>query len=135
MLVIEKNDNAKKIIKKITELNDNIFTELWLKETYPVVCIIKYKCEIPICVALLHEIDFDPLHKYDTAPLLLDYIYTIGEYRRKNYAYKLIEKIKQKNKIVGFCCNVESIKLFIKCGFSYHYNKNDMVRFPPFNLN
>ena len=133
MLVIEKNENAKTLVKKMNELKNNIFTESWLKETYPVVCIIKYKGETPICVALLHEIDFDPLHKYDTAPLLLDYIYTMGEYRRKNYAYKLVEKIKQKNKVVGFCCNDESIKLFIKCGFSYHYD-NDMVRFPPLNL-
>ena len=128
MLIFE-NSKAKQIIRNINELANNPFIELWLKETYKVFCVIKYDKTKPICIALLHKIDFDPLYIFDKPPLLLDYIYTFPEYRRQNYACKLIIKLIQKNKIIGFCFNNESIKLFVKCGFSH--NSNDMVRFPP----
>ena len=132
MLIFEKSNTAKQIIQNIQELSSNPFIQLWLKETYEVFCVIKYHNTKPTCIAVLHKIDFDPLHKFNKPPLLLDYIYTFPEYRRQNYAYKLIINLIQKNKIIGFCCNDESIKLFVKCGFSYH-SDNEMVRFPPLN--
>jgi GNAT superfamily N-acetyltransferase len=115
MLIFEKSNKAKQIIQNIQELSNNPFIQLWLKETYEVFCVIKYHNTNPICIAVLHKIDFDPLHKFNKPPLLLDYIYTFPEYRRHNYAYKLIINLIQKNKIIGFCCNDESIKLFVKC--------------------
>jgi len=131
MLIIENDSKAKQLVTSFTELCDDPFTQGWLKETYPVFCVVKYNetKTNPICVALLHKIDFDPLHIFDN-PVLLDYIYTMTEHRRNNYAYNLLRKIMKKNKVVGFCCNDESAKLFVKCGFSYHPNKHWMVRFP-----
>ena len=133
MLVIENGSNAKQLVTTFIELCDDPFTQRWLKETYPVFCVIKYNetKTNSICIALLHKIDFDPLHLFDN-PVLLDYIYTMTGYRRNNYAYNLLRKIIKKNKVIGFCCNDESAKLFVKCGFSYHPDKQWMVRFPPF---
>jgi hypothetical protein len=130
MLIFEKLNKAKQIIQNIQELSNNPFIQLWLKETYEVFCVIKYNNTNPICIAVLHKIYFDPLHKFNKPPLL-NYNYTFLEYRRHNYAYKLIINLIQKNKIIGFCCNDESIKLFVKCGFSYH--SNEIMRFPPLN--
>uniref|UniRef100_A0A6C0HT70 Uncharacterized protein n=1 Tax=viral metagenome TaxID=1070528 RepID=A0A6C0HT70_9ZZZZ len=131
MLIIENGIKAKQLVTSFTELYDDSFTQRWLKETYPVFCVVKYDetKTNPICVALLHKIDFDSLHIFDN-PVLLDYIYTMTEHRRNNYAYNLLRKIMKKNKIIGFCCNDESAKLFVKCGFSYHPDKQWMVRFP-----
>lgn len=132
MLIIENGSKAKQLVTSFIELRDDPFTQLWLNHSYPVFCVVTYNetKTNPICVALLHKIDFDPLHIFDN-PVLLDYIYTMTEYRRNNYAYNLLRKIMKKNKLIGFCRNDASAKLFVKCGFSYHPDKHWMVRFPP----
>jgi hypothetical protein len=128
-----KDNQAKELVKGIHELKDNQFVHVWLKE-HSVYSVVTYdENKHPICIALLHKIEFDPLHIFDKPPLLLDYIYTMEKYRRKNYAYKLIVKMTKNNKIIGYCCNDESVQLFVKCGFSYHMDQFEMVRFPPFS--
>jgi len=136
MLVIEKGDKAKQLVKKFIELHNDSFTQQWLEETYPVFCIIKYDNAKthPICIALLHKIDFDSFHIFDK-PVLLDYIYTMIKYRKNGFASNLIHKIINKNQIIGFCCNDESTRLFVKNGFSYHPDKQWMVRYPPLIYN
>lgn len=128
-----KDKQAKEFIKNIQELKNNKFVRVWLEEPNSVYSIITYDetKTIPICIALLHKIQFDPLYPFDKPPLLLDYIYTMEKYRRNNHAYKLIVKIKKNNKLIGYCCNDESVNLFVKCGFSYHLDHLEMVRFPP----
>jgi hypothetical protein len=128
----EFGTEAKRFIYNLIDLKDNPFIQQWLQETYPVFCVIKYNEEntYPVCFALLHKMDFDPLNIFDK-PVLLDYIYTMPKCRRNMHAYKLLIRIIKKNKVIGFCCNDESEKLFIKCGFSYHPNNQFMVRFPP----
>ena len=134
MLVIKKGIKAKQLVNEIIQLYDELyddpFINQWLMETYSVFCIIKYYGNIPVCISLLHKIDFDPYHIFDT-PVLLNYIYTLQEYRKNKYAYNLLRKIIKNNQIIGFCGNDASANLFIKCGFSYHSEKQYMVRFPP----
>ena len=119
------------MVREVSELRDNAFTQLWLNETYPVFCVIKYDRThtYPICLALLHKIDFDPLHIFDN-PKLLDYIYTLKEYRHNGHASYLLRKITKNNQVIGFCCNDEGVRMFVKNGFSHDPN-NEMVRYPP----
>ena len=94
MLIIENGNKAKQRVKSFVELRDDPFAKGWLQETYPVFCVIKYDetKTIPICIALLHKIDFDPKRIFAN-PVWLDYIYTMTEYRRSSYAYSLVRKI------------------------------------------
>ena len=131
MLVIKNGIEAKEFISSLSVFCDDKWTNLWLKETNPVFCVVKYDSTktIPICMALLHKMDFDP-YKIHENPKLLDYIYTRPEDRRKRYAFHLVNKLIKHNNITAFCGNDDSIELFIKCGFSYHENYH-LVRFPP----
>lgn len=131
MLVTQSGNLAKQTIREVSELRDNPFTQLWLNETYPVFCVIRYDTTntYPLCLALLHKVDFDPLRIFEK-PLLLDYIYTPKKYRNNGHASYLVRKITKKNKIIGFCCNEEAVNMFIKNGFSYD-PQNEMVRYPP----
>ena len=132
MLVIEVGVKAKQLISSFDELCDDPIANLWLKETYPVFCVVKFNKSktTPICIALLHKIDYDSCGIFDN-PVLLDYIYTANAHRGKGSASALLQALKKNNKIIGFCCNNESAKLFVKCGFSYHPDTQFMVRFPP----
>lgn len=134
MIVIKEGHDAKELVRTLVteyiELQGNIFIKQWLRETYPVFCIIQYNKTHPTCITLLHKIDIDPYRIFQN-PVLLDYIYTMTSCRRRGHANKLLNKIIKNNKIIGFCCNDESVELFVKSGFSYHSEKQDMVRYPP----
>lgn len=136
MLIIEKGSNAKGLIGTIGALNDNKFTKQWMQETNEVFCIVKYvvaedeSTNHVVCVALLHKLDFDPMHLHDKM-VLLDYIFTVPEKRRKGFAFSMLKKLKKKNKIIAFCSNDASVDLFKKSDFSYHLDNHSMMRFPP----
>jgi hypothetical protein len=61
--------------------------------------------------------DFDPLNKH-SSPYTLNYIYTFKDFRRKNYACKMLEYIKSKEEIgCVFCNGIESTNLFKKANY------------------
>ena len=59
----------------------------------------------------------------------LDYIYTLPEYRKKQYAYKLLLHIKKSNNITAFCSNEMSEMLFVKAGYILRDINNDVSTF------
>ena len=69
--------------------------------------------------AILHKMDFDPLNIFKN-PYLLDLIYVFEQYRRKGYALKILEKLKDnREELTMFCSNDSSINLFKKAGYDY----------------
>ena len=82
--------------------------------------------------AILHKMDFDPLNIFKN-PYLLDLIYVFEQYRRKGYALKILEKLKDnREELTMFCSNDSSINLFKKAGYDYVgiRNNSDFFRSP-----
>ncbi|CAG9831341.1 unnamed protein product [Diabrotica balteata] len=118
-------------VRKIKQLNlDDILIDQWI-QNMKVTCYILYVSGEPASFVLLSKCDFDPLGHHD-APRVLDYIYTLPKYRRKGYAYKLMEHVKKNNQFTAFCSNDESERLFLKCKCINHglMNYNVMFRHP-----
>ena len=132
MLIIKTNQDAKNIINSFSKLKNDIYVNQWLKETNGVFCVLKFNDNYEIiCFALMHLLDYDPLHLH-IKPVYLDYIYTFNKYKRQGYASSLLLKIIKKNTITAFCNNDQSVLLFRKCGFSVI---NNLARFPPIEEN
>ena len=119
---------AKETIRQIFKI-ENMYVNQWLnEENKRVFCVVlRNKQNEPLTFVLLHTMDYDPIN-YHTKPLLLDFVYTFTNHRRRGYAMKLKNKIKKKNQITEFCNCDESVELFKKCGFSSTYKS--IVRFP-----
>ena len=78
-----------------------------------------------VAFAILHKMDFDPFNIFKN-PYLLDLIYVFEQYRRKGYAMKILEKLKDnKEELTMFCSNEASINLFKKAGYNYMGLRND----------
>jgi hypothetical protein len=133
------NDNAKKYVKKIvknkTELEKNFYNNInnWLKETRDVKCYVLCDKDNIVNIILLSKCDYDTQKKH-SIPFILDYIYTFLEYRRNNFAYKMLLYIKTKEQITAFCSNDESESLFKKADYLFsgydQMNINPVFRFP-----
>lgn len=67
--------------------------------------------------ALLHKVDFDPLHTH-VNPKVLDFIYVLEAYRRQGHAVELLQKVKENNQATAFCNSDESVALFEKAGYT-----------------
>ena len=136
------NQNAKKYIKKIIKNNtllENDFVNRWLDEPRDVKCyILSKKDNIIINIILLSKCDYDPYKQHKIPhkiPYTLDYIYTFLEYRRNNFAYKMLLYIKNKEEITAFCSNDESEHLFKKAeyifsGYDKMMNVLPVFRYP-----
>ena len=124
---VEKNNPAKNTIRHIFMDTNNKFVNLWLLHDMDVFCIILYYETVPVSFALLHKMDYDPIHVH-TKPVLLDYIFTWPNYRNHGFASKLIRKIKVKNQITGYCSTEQSELLFKRAGYSV--DQFGMIRFP-----
>jgi hypothetical protein len=134
------NENAKKYITKVVKNRVNIEQQFyhnashWLKEPNDVKCYALCEKEKIINIILLSKCDHDPEGKH-TTPYILDFIYTFPEYRRNNFAYRMLIYIKPKEQITTFCSNDESEKLFKKAEYIYSgldplKNKLPVFRFP-----
>jgi len=134
------NQKAKKYIKKIVNNISQLEPEFyynanrWLDETRDVKCYVLCEKNSICSILLLSKCDYDPQKKHDL-PFILDYIYTFLEYRRNNYAYKMLLYIKTKEQITAFCSNNESEKLFKKAeyiftGYDPITNRLPIFRFP-----
>ena len=81
MLIIKTNQDAKNIINSFSKLKNDIYVNQWLKETNGVFCVLKFNDNYEIiCFALMHLLDYDPLHLH-IKPVYLDYIYTFNKYK------------------------------------------------------
>jgi hypothetical protein len=131
MIITKTGSDAKQFVVGISELFDDIIVKGWLSETDPTFCIIKYNNKVPVCIALLHKIEYDVLGIFEN-PVVLDYIYTMIVYRKNGYAYKLLKKLTKNNQIIGFSSNDEAHNLFMKCHFGFRPIDDElaMVRFP-----
>ena len=101
------NQNAKKYINRIIKNNTRLESEFydnvnrWLDEPRDVKCYILSNKNNVINIILLSKCDYDP-QKQHKIPYILDYIYTFTEYRRNNFAYKMLLYIKKKRKSLHF---------------------------------
>lgn len=131
------NNKAKNIIKSILtpSLKNSSNYELilrWLNENRNVKCYILYEDGIIKSFVLLSKCDFDPFNKHSN-PYILDLIYTFEQFRRNNYAFQLLNYLKNNNDITAFCSNYFSVNLFHKVGYiltNYPNCDIDTFRFP-----
>lgn len=120
------NNNAKNYFNKVLK-NQLVQEQIdiynkkviysWLTEFDDIKCYILSKENKIINIILCSKMDFDPLNKH-SSPYTLNFIYTFKEFRRKNYACKMLEYIKSKEEIGQATCNgVESTNLFKKANY------------------
>jgi hypothetical protein len=139
---VYSNQSAKKYISKLLknkiilepEFYNSIHINRWLEEQRDVKLYCLCETNNVITVILLSKCDFDPYNKHKT-PYLLDYIYTFLEYRRNQFAYKLLLYLKKKEQITAFCSNDSSELLFKKAeyvfsGYDKIMNTLPIFRFP-----
>ncbi|AAC97697.1 ORF MSV192 hypothetical protein [Melanoplus sanguinipes entomopoxvirus] len=108
--IFNKNEfNDIKKFQKENKLTNNALFNAWYEDKNPF-CYCVIKNDKIICIVLLSHCDFSD-KKY-----ILNYIYTLKNYRRQGYAFKLVNYIKHKINFSVFCMNYESKKLFEKCG-------------------
>jgi hypothetical protein len=134
------NQNAKKYMNKIlknkTHLEPDFYDHVnrWLDEPRNVKCYVLCDKDNVKNIILLSKCDYDPQQKHNI-PFILDYIYTFLEYRRNNFAYKMLLYIKTKEQITAFCSNDESEQLFKRAdyvfsGYDPIINVLPVFRFP-----
>ena len=123
-IILFTNQNAKKYIKKIIKNNTLLESEFynnvnrWLDELRDVKCYILSNQNDIRNIILLSKCDYDP-QKQHKIPYILDYIYTFLEFRRNNFAYKMLLYLKEKEEITAFCSNDESENLFKKAEYIF----------------
>ena len=126
MFAVHRNEKAKKVIRKVLkdnpELQDNIlYVNRWISETRPVRCYTiqdKLTGRV-VSFILLSKNDYDPF-KEQSRPFALEFVYTVSEFRRQNFAYKLLLHIKDHEETTAYCSCSESEELFKKAGFGYY---------------
>ena len=97
------NQHAKKYIAKMIKNNAlepefySFVVNGWLTETRDVKCYSLSNQNDVINIILLHKCDYDP-QKQHKIPYVLDYIYTFLEFRRTNFAYKMLMYLKKGRK-------------------------------------
>ena len=119
------NNNAKnyfdKILKNLLlkeELSamDKINIYDWY-ENYNIKCYVLSNDSLIVNIILCSKMEFDPLNNH-ISPYTLNYIYTFKDFRRKNYACRMLEYIKSKEEIGCAMCNgVKSTNLFKKANY------------------
>lgn len=134
------NNKAKNFLRKLISKNKDEFNNFtiqicnqFINERHSLKLYVMTENENIVNIALLSKNDFDPFKKHIN-PYNFNYIYTFQNYKRKQYAYKMIEHIKSYDQFTAFCSNEESEKLFekTKC-INYGndtYNINVIYRFP-----
>ena len=124
MFALHRNENAKKIIRKVLKdlpAMDLMHINRWINESRPVKCytIQDLVTKKVVSFILLSKMDYDPF-KEQLRPFTLDFVYTISDYRRQNFAYKLLLHVKDHEETTAFCSTSESQELFKKGGFKYY---------------
>lgn len=134
MINVYHNKDARQVIEKILlenpEIEDNMMHFLYIKQWFnnyssPVKCytIQDKHTEKVASMILLSKLDYDPF-KEQSIPFLIDFIFTMNDFRRQNFALKLLIHIKDHDQTSAFCSNSESQKLFEKAGYDYYGNSN-----------
>ena len=128
MVDVHHNEKAKNVIRKVLEENpqlQNTFWEKhviqWINESRPVKSYTLQDKDTGKVVSfiLLSKMDYDPF-KEQSRPFMLHFVYTVKEFRRQNFAYKLLLYIKDREETTAFCSCSESEELFKKGGFGYY---------------
>ena len=125
MFAVHRNEKAKKVIRKFVkdnpELQESILVSRWMNETRPVRCytIQDKQTEEVVSFILLSKNDYDPF-KQQSRPFTVEFVYTVSEFRRHNFAYKLLLHIKDCEETTAFCSCIDSEELFKKAGFVYY---------------
>ena len=71
-----------------------------------------------VSLALLHLVDFNPLHPGRAAPWVIDFIVSHPDYKRRGFARTLIEEMKvHTSDLVAMPCNTASDELFGNAAF------------------
>lgn len=123
------NQNAKNYMIKVikikmkTELEPEFFINAknWLDEINEVKCYALCNCDKIVTLILLSKCNFDPYEQHEV-PFTLNYIYTFPEFRRKNFACKMLLYVKKKEQMTAYCSNEESENLFKKAEFVFSGN-------------
>ncbi|KAB0790555.1 hypothetical protein PPYR_15051 [Photinus pyralis] len=119
---------GKEAVKEIKRLKiDDVFLYQWYIDQ-GVYCYIRYLNSKPAAFALISRMNFDPLDIHKN-PKMLNYVYTLPEYRRRGYATELVTHIIGVTEFSAFCSNEESEKLFEKCNCTNHGIVNNAVMF------
>ena len=124
---ILENDDSKIFIKKIDILNENPFVSEWLDEKN-VKLYLLYDDDVLKSFVLLNRLNRDPLNKH-TRPYYLNYIYTFEEYRKQNFADRLLSEIKKTEEITAFCTDDIAHNLFKKNGYILN-DYDELYSFP-----
>lgn len=116
--MISKSDvttlvRRKKLYK--TDFNMDYFNS-WLAETV----IVKAYCLFGdngclLSIALMSKCEYDPLDR-QTNPMIINYIYTLPQQRRKGYGSILLNHMKSREEFTAFTCSPESEGIFSKNG-------------------
>ena len=129
MFAVHHNEKAKNVIRKVLKENsqlqetilDFMHVSQWINESRPVKCYTiqdKVTGKV-VSFILLSKMYYDPF-KEQSRPFMLHFVYTVNEFRRQNFAYKLLIHIKDHEETTAFCSRSESEELFKKGGFGYY---------------
>lgn len=129
MFSVHDNEQAKKVIIKVVKDNpelqeailDFMHVNQWLNETRPVKCY-TVQDEVTgrvVSFILLSKMYYDPFEE-QSRPFMLHFVYTVSEFRRQLFAYKLLLYVKDHEETTAFCSRRESEELFKKGGFGYY---------------
>ena len=104
------------LLQEQIDINDKKVIFGWYEE-FDIKCYVLSEENKIINIILCSKMDFEPLNKH-SSPYTLNYIYTFKDFRRKNYACKMLEYIKSKEEIgCAFCNGIESTNLFKKANY------------------
>ena len=118
----KRGNQAKTIIKKLKI--KNMFIAQWLDIKFGISCIILTDNGIIKSFALISKMDFDP-YKTQSRPHLINFIYTLPEYRNNNFGYEILSYISKNIECTAVCNNDISISLFERAGYKrmpYEYD-------------
>ena len=93
------------------------YMQSWASETHTRAFAVMENSKI-VSLALIHLVDFNPVHPSRAAPWVIDFIVTHPEYRRRGFAQTLVEEMKiHTSDLVAITCNAASDELFVNAAF------------------
>lgn len=81
-----------------------------------------------LAIALMSKCDFDPLGT-QTNPMVLNYIFTLKNFRRNGYGGKLLEHVKSNEEFTAFASSDESEAFFDMSGCDNLSEVNNTIMF------
>lgn len=131
-LLSSKKDISSLVRRKLNKSDFNMMLfSGWLNEATVKAYCLYGDNDVFLAIALLSKCDFDPLGT-QTNPMVLNYIFTLKNFRRNGYGGKLLEHIKSNEEFTAFASSDESEAFFDKSGCDNlsEVNHSIMFRWP-----